>query len=169
MGCGGTKLKLELIDEPLKSNFSKFNIDLVDNFFKKAEKEIQKAEKFRKVYIDNHEELLITSGVCAWRGLDFKHIYIAFLVNCELEVEDFIASLTKTDEAPFFTTHLNFSKNKKLFDSLVNFIKMDMNNEIGEEPKFDSEKLIKIVKENCEARLADELWDASRLYILILN
>jgi hypothetical protein len=164
MGCGGSslKIKLDLVDIPVYPRVDVFGKKEINDFFKSSVVELKKVEKFRETYVDKYEQLLIMSGACAWKSNDFEKIYTCFLVNCELEINDFMSTVVETPgKAPFFKTSAKLVRNWKLYEALLNYLALTLCKGLGAEPKFDNEKSMKIIFNNCMALLSEDYNDAS--------
>jgi hypothetical protein len=162
MGCGGSRIKLEGMDEPLNYCLhSDFGIEDADNYFKEVANTIQNIEKVREYFVDRWEELAILSGASAWKGKEFKHIYIGYLVNCELEHPGFTKKIAQCDEAPYFKHSEKLSKNSKLDQLIISYIK---EYHAGLPSGYlDPEDEVTRHKESLETKLAEKHKDASKL------
>lgn len=67
MGCGVSRETLEGLDRPLENKMEKFNITEVDVAFENFSRSIKELESIRAAVIDAFDEVLETTGACAYK------------------------------------------------------------------------------------------------------
>jgi hypothetical protein len=168
MGCAGSRVKLEGIDQPLYFPFESFKIETIDNYFVDQVDTLMKIEAFRETYVDCYEKLASLSGACVWKGHDFSRIYLSYLVNCELEATGFYKNLVSISFPPYFKHEVKLIKHAKLNDCLITFIKLTIGGELQEVIREDDEAL-KDKRNQFEKLLEEQYKDENQLYITIIN
>jgi hypothetical protein len=124
MGCGGSRTKLEGVDQPLDSWMEPVGCAETDKKFKEVSELIADLEAVRANCVDEFDELVVLSGATAYKQPCAKACLTSFIIVAELESPEFAKGITPHHDAPFFTHKAKLTaKTLKIHDQLVKFAK----------------------------------------------
>jgi hypothetical protein len=151
MGCGSSRTSSEGLDKPIDYVLTKFNNEDIDQYFNDQQWIIQRIEMAREYYKDCFDQLAILSGACVLENFDLSHIYLGYLVNCELEAEGFSKRLKLTE---IIEHNEHIETNIRLDRGLYNFL-YDIHNTFKKIDPLDKKNISDKIK-RFEKRLVEQ-------------
>jgi hypothetical protein len=163
MGCGASRTTSEGLDKPIDFVMAKFQNDDIDQYFHDQEWIVQRIEMARDYYKDWFDQLAVLSGACVLDNYDLTHIYLGYLVNCELELQGFTDKLKVTDNG-IIEPNAHIERNARLDKGLYNFL-YDIHNTFKKIDPLDKNNIRDKVK-TFERRLVEKYkGDNAKMYI----
>jgi hypothetical protein len=123
MGCGGSRTKLEGVDEPLNHIMEQTGHEDIDKKFKEASCLIAEIEAMRSNVVDEFDELAVQTGACVYKDPSYTNCVKSFCILAEMEHPEFMKGIEVTNEVPYFTQKANLVKNQKIYDQFIKLAK----------------------------------------------